>query len=188
MLSRITRTITRAMVAFISVLTAGGPAPVRTAEFEREVDWAVGSFDAPVITTSELLAELMAGETAGVLLVDTRTADEYVVSHLPGAVSWNPYIQRELPANVSAFAREGGHLVFYCSIGYRSGYAAQRAAELLEQGGADTGALCNLRGGIFLWANEGGLLEGGSQVHPYNAKWGRLLRDDLRAPLEGGSR
>jgi rhodanese-related sulfurtransferase len=45
----------------------------------------------------------------------------------------------------------------------------------------------NLEGSIFQWANERRPLvreeEPVSQVHPYNALWGRLLNDDVRASL-----
>jgi hypothetical protein len=45
----------------------------------------------------------------------------------------------------------------------------------------------NLEGSIFEWANEGRpLVREGKKVttvHPYDTTWGRLLRDDVRAPL-----
>jgi hypothetical protein len=45
----------------------------------------------------------------------------------------------------------------------------------------------NLEGSIFQWANDHRPLvhEAASvtRVHPYNAFWGRLLDEDVRAPL-----
>jgi hypothetical protein len=45
----------------------------------------------------------------------------------------------------------------------------------------------NLEGSIFQWANEHRPLvhktASVTRVHPYNAFWGRLLDEDVRAPL-----
>ena len=46
----------------------------------------------------------------------------------------------------------------------------------------------NLEGSIFQWANEHRTLvrndQPVSRVHPYSKLWGRLLTDDVRAPIK----
>jgi rhodanese-related sulfurtransferase len=141
--------------------------------FEAKAEWAAKAFPAPVIGQPELRESL-----DGVLLVDTRTPEEYAVSHLPGAVNWPDYKTAPLPQSVHAQLADGGPVVFYCSIGYRSGEATVRAEEVLGTGHA----LYNLRGGIFQWANEGGTLEGGERVHGYDEEWDQLLLPERRLP------
>jgi len=148
-------------------------------EFEAKAQWAADAFDAPVMTQSQLRDMLGAADAQNVLLVDTRSAEEYQVSHLPNAVLWSGFKDGEPPPAVLAHARSGRPVVFYCSIGYRSGMAAERVA---RQIGTDQG-LFNLKGGIFQWANEGRDLEGGPLVHGYDEEWSRLLNPDLRAEI-----
>jgi len=121
--------------------------------------------------------ETLRSEYSSVLLVDARTVEEYAVSRLPGAINWPDYESTNPPDSIRAHLADSKPVVFYCSIGYRSGEAYVRAAELL--GNQET--LHNLRGGIFQWANEGGSLEGGNRVHGYNEEWERLLKADVRA-------
>ncbi len=128
----------------------------------------------PQLSTAELARRLDAHEA--VLLIDTRAKDEYLVSHLPGAI-W-----AETPAQLRAAVRTVPAtqlIVLYCSVGVRSSKAA---AMLMRDGGH---AVANLRGSIFQWANEGRALEAdgrpAAQVHPYNRMWGQLLDARLRA-------
>jgi len=149
-------------------------------EFEAKAQWAVDAFEAPVMTQAQLRDMLGAGDAGNVLLVDTRSAEEYQVSHLPNAVLWSDFKNGSPPDAVLEHARMGRRVVFYCSIGYRSGMAAERVARQL---GSDQG-LFNLKGGIFQWANEGRDLEGGPLVHGYDEEWGRLLNPGLRAEIK----
>lgn len=128
----------------------------------------------PQLTSVELARRIAVHEP--VLLIDTRAKDEYLVSHLPGAV-W-----AESPAQLRAAVRSVPAtqlIVLYCSVGVRS----SKAAALLMRDGGHT--VANLRGSIFQWANEGRALEAAGrpavQVHPYNRVWGQLLEPHLRA-------
>jgi rhodanese-related sulfurtransferase len=128
----------------------------------------------PQMTSGELAGRLGAKEMP--LLVDTRTREEYAVSHLPGA-RW-----AETPAQVREVLREvpaQRPVVLYCSVGVRS---SKVAADLIKDG---RGNVFNLRGSIFQWANEGRPVERDgrpvSGVHPYNRKWGALLEPPLHA-------
>lgn len=108
------------------------------------------------------------------LLLDTRTIEEYRISHLSNAVlapenleelrTWQE-LQKDTP------------IVTYCSVGYRSA----KVAEQLQQMGYSR--VFNLAGSIFEWANADYPVyrdeEVVQQVHPYNARWGTLLNSEL---------
>lgn len=127
------------------------------------------------ISAKELAERLESGESPPVLL-DVREEAEYEVSHLPGAI-------RVAPGSTESPALEGlDHdtpIVAYCSVGYRS----SQLVEKLEAMGFTN--VVNLEGSIFEWANEGYPLEHDGApahaVHPYDADWGKLLREELRA-------
>jgi 3-mercaptopyruvate sulfurtransferase SseA len=78
-------------------------------------------------------------------------------------------------------ANRDNEVVVYDAIGYRS---AELATRLRAAG--FTHARC-LDGSIFQWANEHRpLVRNGdsvTRIHPYTQFWGRLLSDDVRAPL-----
>jgi len=132
----------------------------------------------------DALARQLASEPCDrVQLLDVRTAEEFAVSHLPGArrldpAASDPALLRELPATRPAGAR----VVVYCAVGYRSA----RMAERMRAAGLDD--VVNLEGGIFRWANEGRPLVRGLDpahaVHPYGPAWGWLLEPELRGPGE----
>lgn len=135
----------------------------------RDVDW---------ITTQQLSAWLSAKDRPPPVLLDVRTPAEWQVSHLAGARRVDPAASAQQAA--PGLTKET-RIVTYCSVGYRSAVMAERLRKAGFQHVQD------LEGSIFEWANEGRPLvrEGkpATQVHPYNATWGRLLRDDVRAPL-----
>ena len=116
---------------------------------------------------------------APVLLLDVREQKEYAVSHLPGAVRVDPGASARQLAALIAEQPDGVHVVSYCSVGVRSAILTKR---LNEAGHANA---VNLNGSIFEWANEDRPLRQGDtpvrQVHPYNRKWGKLLREDMHS-------
>jgi rhodanese-related sulfurtransferase len=126
------------------------------------------------MSTSELARPMAEHDGASPLLIDVRTREEYKVSHLPGAV------RAETPSEIAAALRTvSGPVVLYCSVGVRSSKAA---ANLMRSGRAN---VFNLQGSIFKWANEGRpLISDGHAVHvvhPYNERWGVLLKPELRS-------
>ncbi len=120
----------------------------------------------PSISTDELAA-LQA--TTRVLLLDVRSAEEFAVSHLPGAL-----LADTVEAQRAAIARVPAEVpvVLYCSVGWRSAVA-------IESLKLPARRLLNLRGSIFAWANEGRALTDGTHevfvVHPFDRTWGQLL-------------
>jgi rhodanese-related sulfurtransferase len=152
----------------------------------RAVDQMIQSNfpDVSTITSDSLATRLADSTQARPVLLDTRSPEEYAVSHLRGA--------RRVPPDTSplpeldALPRDTA-IVVYCSVGYRS---ARVATHLREQGFTN---VANLRGSIFRWANEGRPVVRGDSVvravHPYNDTWGTLLDADLHRrspPLETG--
>jgi rhodanese-related sulfurtransferase len=124
----------------------------------------------PEISTGQL-AELMASESK-LILLDVRGKEEFQVSHIRNALHAPGLkaVQKQVP-------ERSVKIVVYCSVGYRS---AKMVKRLRETGYPEA---VNLKGSIFKWANEGRPVFQGSQpvrgVHPYNKKWGALLRRDL---------
>lgn len=98
------------------------------------------------------------------------------MSHLETAQRIDPKDPNwtHLPKNFS--------IVAYCSVGYRS-------ARLVQQlQGAGFTDVQNLEGSLFQWANEDRSLYDHNgkvvrSVHPYNARWGKLLKPERRAAI-----
>lgn len=130
------------------------------------------------ITTRELANWLEDRRRQPPVLLDVRTRDEWNVSHLPGARRVDPGASAEMAL---PNANRDIETIVYDAIGYRS---AELAARLRAAG--FTHVRC-LDGSIFQWANEHRpLVRNGdpvTRVHPYTQYWGRLLSDDLKAPL-----
>ena len=110
-----------------------------------------------------------------ITIIDVRDSEEFDVSHLRGAINVHDASGINLPIDTS--------IVVYCSVGIRS---AQFAKRLTKRGYTD---VLNLRGSIFEWANKGYPLQRGEQnvtvVHPYNKRWGSLLKESLHAYDKG---
>jgi rhodanese-related sulfurtransferase len=103
-----------------------------------------------------------------VVLFDVRTPAEQAVSRIGGAISISPEMTPAAWRQSYGATTIGKRVVFYCAVGLRS---ARLAAPLGH---------ANLRGGIFRWSRDGHALVNDTgptrQVHPFNERWGRLLR------------
>ena len=110
------------------------------------------------------------------LLLDARSAEEFVVSHLPSARRIDPSSDLE---TLRALVADGRPIVVYCSAGYRG---ARTARQLREAGAKE---VANLEGGIFAWANKGfPVVRNGQEVqevHPFRRIFSRMLRPDRRS-------
>ncbi len=119
----------------------------------------------------ESLAVRLAAEDPP-LLLDIRSAEEFAVSHLPGALHVPPD-SAWLPGTEHA----GRELVAYCSLGWRSSHFVAR----LRKAGVPA---ANLEGSIFRWALEGRPLARGAEtvsvVHPYAPAWEHLVPAEQR--------
>ncbi len=116
---------------------------VAASPLTEKVD-AMISRSIPLVSTEELVEETKTG--AKPLLLDTRSKEEFAVSHLSGAiwVGFEKFDFRKLPEIEKRSA-----IIVYCSIGYRS----EKIGEKLRAAGYKN--VRNLHGGIFAWANEG---------------------------------
>ena len=114
---------------------------------------------------AEELRELR--KTEEVVVVDVRGANEREVSMIAGAIPQDDFEAR-LEADPEVF--DGRKVVFYCTLGHRSGlYTAK-----LRERGLDA---YNLKGSILAWTHAGGELvdaetgETTKRVHVYGKNW-----------------
>lgn len=116
------------------------------------------------------LKELMKKDTP--ILLDTRSAKEYSVSHIEDA----KHIDYEtFDKSMVADLPKDQPVVVYCSVGYRS----ERIGEQLLAMGFES--VSNLYGGIFEWVNEGNSVVDPANtptdsVHAYDKIWGLWLK------------
>ncbi len=146
-------------------------------EFGRDAEWSAllktirAKYPEVHQVSTADYAERLADSNTDLVLLDTRTKEEYDVSHIRGAIHVSPDAT-EFPM-LDSLSRDT-EIVTYCSVGYRSSEIAKR---LGEAGFSD---VSNLEGSIFKWANEGRPVQINGHdtdaVHPFNAVWGRLLR------------
>jgi len=147
-------------------------------DWEKTKSWVRSEFPGVEHVSAEDLRKSLSTESnrKTPILLDVRTADEYAVSHLPGAVRVDP--DADLPEFLKTLDHEAP-VVAYCSVGYRS----SRLVERLDREGFKNAK--NLEGSIFEWANKGYPVERDGvavkEVHPYDAEWGRLLDPSLHA-------
>lgn len=127
--------------------------------------------------STDSLQSLIRSHEAGVeelVLIDCRSPEEFVVSHIPGAINLEtPDAVRDHFKSIQNLP--AANVAIYCSVGYRSA----TLAEEIDDHGAN---VKNVAGSIFSWANENRPLvdaEGNSatKVHPYNQFWKRLLKE-----------
>jgi len=108
-----------------------------------------------------------------VVLLDTREAEEFEVSHLK-----NAHLATSVPDALKVLEKASSDsiVVLYCSVGYRS----SKIAERLERRGIPN--VYNLEGSLFQWANEQRPIYSGAKrtdtVHPFDNEWGQLLEKE----------
>jgi rhodanese-related sulfurtransferase len=147
----------------------------------RELDWP--SVKAGVreefpgvrsVSVAELQRRLEDPAGSRPVLLDARSREEFDVSHLEDAI--HAPTEEDALATLANTGKSDPVLV-YCSVGYRSAALVQ---QLSAHGFTN---VANVEGSIFEWANSGlPVYRGGVQVHevhPFDARWGRLLRRDL---------
>lgn len=114
--------------------------------------------DVVTVTAEQLLGWQQSEE---VVLVDVRTPEEMAVSKIPSAITLE-----EFQENFDTYAEH--KIVYYCTIGYRSGIEARKA----QQNNLDA---YNLYGGVLAWSHIGQQFIRGDKetrdVHVYGEKW-----------------
>lgn len=132
----------------------------------------------PATSVDELHARLQETDAVPPILLDARTAEEFAVSHIEGAL--------RLTDEADWLALLGDpstnpEIVCYCSVGWRSAGVVER----LQQAGYTNAR--NLDGSLFAWANAGYPMvrDGGERVtvvHGFDDEWETLLEPEHRAP------
>lgn len=104
------------------------------------------------------------------LFLDTRTPEEYSVSHIKNSkfISYNDFSVDRM-----AGIPKDTPIIVYCAVGYRS----EKVTQKLVAAGFKN--VTNLYGGIFEWVNGGYPVVDSKgptkKVHAYNKTWGRWL-------------
>lgn len=139
--------------------------PVETQAFDQKLTKLL-SFDVPVIGVKELYEQ-----RDQYVILDTREAEEYEVSHIEGAKLLG---YKKLDESVLESIPKDQPIVLYCSVGYRS----EKMGKELQKRGFQK--VYNLYGSIFEWMNQSYPVvdrQGNKtrQVHTYNEKWSQWV-------------
>ncbi len=126
----------------------------------------------PLVRSSELLAK----PSDNIVILDTRTVEEYEVSHIAGSrlIDYDSFKK----ADVKDIPKDA-EVIVYCSVGYRS----ERIGEKLQKLGYAN--VKNLYGGIFDWKNKGHEVinrvgQPTDSVHTYNFAWSKWLFNGVK--------
>lgn len=128
------------------------------------------SHTVPLITREEM--KTLISDRNEVQIFDTRSEDEFEISHVPGAYfidydSFNDSLLHKFNKKLP--------VIVYCSVGYRS----EKIGEKFIKNGFKE--VYNLYGGVFDWVNHGFTIvdkEGKptENIHPYSPEWGIWLK------------
>jgi len=128
------------------------------------------NYTVPVIKTEELKEK-----DSSIVLLDTRSKEEFETSHIEGAtfVSY-----KNFSAEMMKGINKDDTVVVYCSVGYRS----EKIGEKLQNLGYNN--VRNLYGGIFEWKNKGNEVINKTgktdSVHTYNRLWSKYLTNGVK--------
>lgn len=108
------------------------------------------------------------------IFIDTRTPEEFKVSHIENAIFYN-YDEANISILTKSIPNKNQKIIVYCSVGVRSQAITK---QLIELGYTN---VRNLYGGIFSWVNnELPIVNNSNQattnVHPYSKAWGIWLK------------
>jgi len=135
-------------------------------DFDSKVKSLI-SESVPLITASELKQKIKSTE---LIILDTRSKEEYDVSHIDGAIFVD---YDDFEEGMVSGLDKNKEVVVYCSVGYRS----EKVGEELQDLGFKN--VNNLFGGIFGWKNNGNdvVCKTGvtDSVHTYNRSWSKWL-------------
>ncbi|MBK5277803.1 MAG: rhodanese-like domain-containing protein [Bacteroidia bacterium] len=111
-----------------------------------------------------------------IVLLDTRTIEEFNVSHLKGAqlLDYDSYSTDDLKR-----IAKNATIIVYCSVGVRSELVGEKFIELGYNN------VLNIYGGIFEWKNKGyNVVNKSNQptdsVHTYNKSWSKWLEHGVK--------
>lgn len=155
---------------------AGSPSDRdRDGDYRRTIERINRRTKARQITVEELRGRMAKGEKLVVL--DIREPRENAVSALPSARLVPPDDVDSTALDVPADAL----VVTYCTVGYRSGYAAVALEKRLGH------PVFNLDGGIIAWFNDGGEVvdpqgKPTDRIDTYDDDWAKYVTRPRAAP------
>lgn len=148
--------------------------PARTLS-DVELDVAARYHDVAQVESQQMLQQI--ARKSPLVLIDVREAQEYAVSHLPGAVRVDPDASAAEVLAALGPVQPGSQIAKYCSVGVRSSRLAERSQKLLQAQGAMS--VSNLRGGIFRWhADRRPLVDARGPtdaIHGFDRRWSKLI-------------
>lgn len=168
-----------ALAVALAIPIVAGYAVVRPDHTLVVIEWATAlAFDIEEITPELLVARQAAPDSIHYSLFDVRLRDEFDRSHIRNAVRIDPDMDAAAFLDAHGDQLAGKHLVFYCSVGYRSSTVVERISAAAYRRGARS--VVNLRGGIFRWYNEARevyTVDGKitDDIHPYGDLWAFLI-------------
>ena len=140
--------------------------------FDKKIN-ALLSHSVPLVHENELNDNFQNGEF---MLLDTRSIEEYEISHLEGAhfIDYDGF-NSEMVKDIN----KDQPIVLYCSVGYRS----EKIGEKLQELGYTK--VYNLYGGIFDWKNKDNQVINSQNlptdsVHTYNRNWSQWLEKGIK--------
>ncbi len=128
--------------------------------------------DFPTISPEQAKYKL---NSNGVFFLDTRSKDEYNISHLENAIQVG---YNDFSLSSVRFIPKNAEIIVYCSIGARS----QNIGEQLKKAGYTR--IKNLYGGLFHWANIGYPMVDSKgndtkKIHGYSKDWGKWVKNGM---------
>jgi rhodanese-related sulfurtransferase len=161
--------IMRTFVFFISLTTAISLQACGQDSYDSLLN-TLYEHNVPVLKADSLKE---ARQQHNLLLLDTRTTEEYRVSRIEGArhISYDEFSVDQLQD-----VPKDQPIVLYCTVGYRS----ERVGEKLQEAGYHD--VSNLYGGILSWKNAGYEVvnprgQPTDSVHTYSRLWSVWLRN-----------
>ncbi len=150
-----------------------GTASCQTRNYDEMLNSLYGH-TVPVIKSSDL--STMMSKSRKPIILDTRSPEEFAVSHLEGArfIDYDHFDKKEVESLPKSMP-----VVVYCSVGYRS----EKIGEELQKIGFRD--VKNLYGGIFQWKNEGFQVVNKNEaptdsIHAYNKTWAVWLKSGTK--------
>ncbi|KAL5015833.1 hypothetical protein ScPMuIL_005422 [Solemya velum] len=132
---------------------------------------------------------------SNLIILDCRPEEEYIVSHIPGALRVDYDNDTSKIVEVVPQLNSGNEkktIVCYCSLGYRSCVVAQKLDQYYNSKTGDSSSVepmspnvYNLAGSLFKWANEGRSMQDLDNkttvyAHPFTPMWSKFLDKNLR--------
>ncbi len=117
-------------------------------------------------------------DNSNYVILDTREPKEYIVSHLPKAISVG-YNYFDIKKVNTIIKNKNTPIVVYCSIGVRS----EKIGEKLKKSGYTN--IYNLYGGIFEYKNKGGKVVNQKNIatdsiHAFSKQWSVYLKKGIK--------